>query len=162
LQRLSAAPGVAAFLLAAATSVWWLASLALVSPSEPGATAAISSTAAAACVTGHWILIALLTPLWTPRGTPLVEALPLLAAASLPLWPLLAMLWAATGISILPLAATQAGAAALFGVVLLGRELIARLPIGEETTQPLAVAFGASVAAGIWLARSPISDWVQP
>lgn len=162
MQRLNAAPGIAALLLVAATSVWWLASLALVPPSQPGATAAISSTAAAACITGQWILIALLTPLWVPRGAPLNETLPVLAAASLPLWPLLAMLWAATGIATLPLAATQAGAAAVFGVVLLGRELIARLPIGEESTRPLAVAFGASVAAGIWLARSPISDWVQP
>lgn len=162
MQRLSAAPGIAAILLVAATSVWWLASLALVPPGQPGATAAISSTAATACITGQWILIALLTPLWIPRGAPLNETLPILAAASLPLWPLLAMLWAATGIATLTLAATQAAAAALFGVVLLGRELIARLPVGEETTQPLAVALGASVAAGIWLARSPISDWVQP
>ncbi|WP_405234309.1 hypothetical protein [Lentisalinibacter salinarum] len=162
MQRLTAAPGIAVFLLVAATSVWWLSSLALVPPSLPGASVAISATAATACITGQWILIAVLTPFWTPRDTPMSEALPILAAASLPLWPLLAMLWAATGIDTLTLAATQAGAAALFGVVLLGRELISRLPVGEETAQPLAVALGASVAAGIWLARSPISNWVQP
>jgi len=161
MRALSAEPGFATCLLAAATGVWWLSSLALLPGLPTDATVAISARAAAVCITGQWMMIALLTPHWIAR-TGAGEALPMLAFACLPLWPLLVMLWAASGIPALTLAATQLGATVVFAAALIGRMALTRLPVAEETAQQLAITAGASFAGIIWVTRYLLAGWFHP
>lgn len=159
MRGLNPAPGLAAAILAAAVGTWWLASLALLPVDDGGRTLATSATATSSLILGQWLMIALLTPLWTAeRGAG--DKLFALASACLPLWPLLAVLWAASGVPATGLAASQLIAAALFGCLVAGAGLLERVPVGQPAARLLTSAAGAGLAATVWTLRSALGGWI--
>jgi hypothetical protein len=159
MRELNPAAGIAAIILAAAVAVWWLGSLALLPVDDGGRILVTSAAATRSLILGQWLMIALLTPLWTVgcRG---VGRLFILASACLPLWPLLAALWAASGVSAIGLAASQLVAAALFGGLAAGAGLLQRLPIDPAAARLMTTAVGAGLAVTVWTLRSTLGGWI--
>ena len=162
MPRLSAIPGLVAAALVAASAVWWLASVALQSAGGLTDVAELSARATAALILAQWILIAVLAT--QIPSVILVQESPALAnllAATMPLWPLLTVLWLTSKLSAITLVGTQLGAMVLAaGMVLLARAITRNKP-GDELRQLFSVASGIAIASMIWLARAPLISWVS-
>lgn len=164
MPRLSAIPGLVSASLAAAIGVWWLASVALQQDGGLTDVADLSAGTAAVVILAQWILIALLatqTPPAVDRQITPAVATPL--AATMPLWPLLVVLWLTSRLSAVTLIASQLGAIALAaGMILLGHALTSQKKSGNELRQLLSAAAGIAIASMIWTARTPLMNWVSP
>lgn len=160
MPRLSAIPGLVAGALVFTCAVWWLASVALQSDGGLTDVTELSTRAAAVVILGQWILIALLaTPVSSAIDVQKPPVLANLLATTLPLWPLLAVLWLTSKLSATTLIASQLGAMALaVGIILLGQAITSE-KLGAELRHLLSVAAGIAIAAMIWMARTLLISW---
>jgi len=163
MPRLSAVPGLVAASLLAAGGVWWLASVALQLDGGLTDVTELSARTAAFVILAQWILIALFAAHTEPApDTPTAPGLASLLAATMPLWPLLVVLWLTSKLAAFTLIATQLGAIALgAGMILLNRAFKSRSS-GNELRKLLTAGTGIAVASVIWMARTPLIDWVSP
>lgn len=162
MPRLSAVPGIVAASLVTACAVWWLSSIALQIDAGLTDVAELSARAAAVLILAQWILIALFATLLAAAiDTRSPPAMANLLTVTMPLWPLLAVLWLTSKLSATGLIATQLGALALAaGMILLGQAVTRKMP-GDELRQLLSVATGIAIASLIWIARAPLINWVS-
>ena len=162
MPRLSAIPGLVSSALVAATAVWWLASVALQLGSGFADVTELSTHAAAMVILAQWILIALfVAPACAVFDTQPPRVHANLLAMTLPLWPLLALLWLTSKLSVITLIVSQLGALSLAVAMLLFGRAIASKKLNAELRQLLSVTAGIAVAAMIWLARTPLFSWLS-
>lgn len=154
--RLSAKPGLVMAVLVSAIGTWWLAGVALQLGSGSADLHAWGARAAAAVILTQWMLIALLTA--PARSDSQAGSL---LAVSLPLWPLLALLWLTSRLSAIDLVASQLLAVLLAMLMIVIAKLITTSIRGAEVRQLATAAAGVVLAAMIWAARGPLIAWVS-
>lgn len=157
MRRLSARPGLIASMLVLATAAWWLGRIALELGSGSANLNLPGAQAATVLITAQWLLIAFLTT--TIAANSKTGPLELLAT-SLPLWPLLALLWLTSKLSIFALIASQLVALLLATALALVGKTIAANVRDADFRHLASVAVGVVCATIIWLARAPLTHWI--
>ena len=76
------------------------------------------------------------------------------------LWPLLAVLWLSSRLSLVAILGSQLGALALAGGLVLAARLAARTTTDTEIGHLLRVATGLAAAGVIWTARASLAGWI--
>ncbi len=145
-----------ALLLAAGT--WWLANISLQAGSGFSAAPAISAQAAFALVLGQWFLISL----FASHGNSQNSSATAVASFNfvVPLWPLLALLWLTSDVSITTLVQSQLIAFILAAILAVVGTRVARLNIDAEYRTLIFSTVGIIAAAVIWVGRSQLHAWV--
>ena len=155
LKPTSAWPALGIFL---AAGTWWLANISLQAGSSFAAASAISAQAAFALVLGQWIIISL----FASHGD--CRTFSPTAVASLnfvvPLWPLLALLWLTSDVSMITLVQTQLIAFTLAVILAVVGTRVTRLNINEEYRTLILSSVGIIAAMTIWIGRKPLLEWV--
>ena len=156
LTQTAAWPAAALFLAAGS---WWLASTSLQARVGYIGVPAISAQAAFSLVLGQWLVISLFAgsgdasrSFWA--GT--VAALNFVV----PLWPLFALLWLTSDLSLAILVQTQLIAFMLATTLIVAAGRVARLSIDREYRSFLRSTVGIVVAAAIWMGRNQLHAWV--
>lgn len=146
----------AALFLAAGT--WWLANMSLQANSGFSAAPVVSAQAAFALVLGQWTLVSLFASHGESRGFSAT------AVASLnfvvPLWPLIALLWLTSELSITTLVQTQLIAFTLAAVLAVVGSRVAQMNIDHEYQMLLRSTLGIIAAAVIWMGRGQLHTWI--
>ncbi len=145
-----------ALLLAAGT--WWLANISLQAGSGFSAAPAISAQATFALVLGQWLLISLFASHGDFRNISAATVANLNFVV--PLWPLLALLWLTSDVSITTLVQTQLIAFILAAMLAAVGKRVADLNIDAEYRTLIFSTVGIIAAAMIWIGRSQLHAWV--
>ena len=158
LSRLTPTAGWLAAALFLVAGIWWLANMSLQAGSGFSGAAVVSAQAAYALVLGQWFLISLFASHGESRrfSAATFETLDFVV----PIWPLIALLWLTSELSIATLVQTQLvafGLAAALAVVGAGA---ARLNIDREYCKLLRSTIGVVAAATIWIGRDQLHAWM--
>ena len=151
----SAWPALGIFL---AAGTWWLANISLQAGSSFAAASAISAQAAFALVLGQWILISLFASHGDCRRFSATTVASLNFVV--PLWPLLALLWLTSDVSMITLVQTQLIAFTLAVILAVVGTRVTRLNIDDEFRTLLLSTVGIIVAMTVWIGRSRLLEWV--
>ena len=148
-------PAAALFL---ASGTWWLASMSLQASSGFSGAPVISAQAAFALVLGQWIFVSLFASHNGSQGS----SATIIASLSfvVPLWPLFALLWLTSELSIETLVQTQLIACTLAAVLTMVGSRVEQTNIDHEYQLLLQSAVGITAAALIWTGRGQIFIWV--
>ena len=159
MSRLTLTAGWPAAGLFLATGSWWLASLSLQARNGFSGAPLISAQAAFSLVLGQWLLIGLFAG---NGGSSRSFSAGAVAALNfvVPLWPLYALLWLTSDLSLAILAQTQLVAFVLATVMILVAGRVERLSIDRDYRTLLRATVGLLVAAVIWAGRSHLHAWV--
>ena len=141
-----------------AVGAWWLANTSLQASIAFADVPAFGAHAAFVLVLGQALLIALLGVHDMPdtwRATSL-------AAVSfiVPMWPLLALIWLTTELSMLAVATTQLAAFVLAIVAASIGKGLSQLAVGSDGRAMLRAAAGVAIAAAVWIGRGQLHAWV--
>ena len=147
---------VAALFLA--VGAWWLANASLQASIGFANVPGFGVYAAYVLVLGQAMLIALLGVHDTPDSWRDAS----LEAASLivPMWPLLALIWLTSDLSMITVATTQVAALILAIFVASVVRGVSRLDVGNETRAMLRAAAGVAIAAVVWIGRGQLHAWI--
>lgn len=158
MQRVMSRHGLVIAALFVAVSAWWLANTSLQSSIGFVNVPALGAQAAFVLILGQAMLIGLLAV----QHVPDTFRAAVLAAGSLvvPVWPLLALIWLTSELSMFAVASTQVAALVLAVAVALAGKGVSRLAVGDEPRALLRTALGVAAAAALWLARSQLHLWV--
>ena len=118
----------------------------------------ISEQGAVALVLGQWLIIGVFAG-HLDHKTYSATAFTALSFV-VPLWPLLALFWLTSAVSILILAATQVAAFTLVVALVRIAAAISRRCADKELQILLRSATGIVVVAAIWVLRGPLAAWV--
>ena len=154
MRGLSAAPGLLSGTLVFAIATWWLAGIALQLGTDPGGLHLHTTQAAVVLVLGQCLLVALSTPTVARSRADLL-------AMSLPLWPLLVVLWLTSRLPWTTLIASQVIALLLAAVMLAIAGAIRRKVRDTELQQLLCISAGVACALLIWSLRAPLAELVS-
>jgi len=159
MSRLTPIGGFLAAALFLAAGAWWLANMTLQASGGFAAAPMVSAQAAVALVLGQWLLIALFAGQPGSTGTLSTSAASGLSYI-VPVWPLIALLWLCSDLSVVTLVATQAIAFTLALAMAWIGAGVERMRIDAELEIMLRSAIGIVVAAAIWTGRSQLHAWV--
>ena len=148
-------PAAALFL---ASGTWWLANLSLQASSGFSAAPVISAQAAFALVLGQWILVSLFASHNGPQGFSAATIASLNFVV--PLWPLFALLWLTSELSIGTLVQTQLIAFTLAAVLTVVGSKVEQMNIDHEYQLLLRSTVGIIAAAVIWIGHGQLHTWV--
>ena len=163
MPRLSAMHGNVGLILVVAVGTWWLAGAALEIGGGRDDVAELGARAAVLLVTAQWLAIALFAPhVDIPAPTSYRSAALSLMSITAPLWPLLAVLWLSSRLSLAAVIGSQLGALALAACLVWATGLAAPARTGTELGQPFRVAIGPAAAGILWTARAPLAGWMLP
>ena len=163
MPRLSAVQGNIGLILVVAIGTWWLASVALEIGSGLDDVAGLGARAAIGLVIAQWLAIALFAPrVSTGTSSSDLSAAMHLLSVTAPLWPLLAVLWLSSRLSLVAIIGSQLGAVILTASLVLGARLASRIATDAEVAHLLRVAMGLAAAAVIWLVRGSLAGWMLP
>ncbi len=158
MQRVMSRHGLVIAALFVAASAWWLANTSLQASIGFANVPVLGAQAAFVLVLGQAMLIGLLAV----QHVPDTFRTAVLAAGSLvvPVWPLLALIWLTSELSMFAIASTQVAAFLLAVAVALAGKGVSRLAVGDEPRELLRTALGVAAAAALWIARSQLHLWV--
>ena len=142
-----------------AVGTWWLANTSLQASDGYAYVPAIGAQGAFILVLAQALLIGLLAVhnASEKRSTAALDALSFIV----PVWPLLALIWLTSDLSMLAIAASQLAAFLLaFAAGAIGRR-ISRLSMSLEARAMLRGAAGMAIAAVVWLARGQLHAWIS-
>lgn len=154
---LSARPGLVTSALVLCVGVWWLAGIALQSGGGNPDLHELSATAAVVVILAQYVLIALLPAPATVASRS--GALNILSSL-FPLWPLLALLWLTSRLSLTVLFFSQIVALLIAFTMILAARLLAGKIHDAELQQLATVAASVVFASGVWLMRAPLVAWL--
>ena len=152
---------IAAWLSAAlflASGTWWLANMSLQATSGFSGVPDISAQAAFALVLGQWSIIGLFAGHGSYQGSSAATVANLNFVV--PLWPLFALLWLTSELSIATLVQTQLIAVTLAAALTVFGSRVAILNIDHEYQMILRSTLGIIAAAVIWMGRGQLHTWV--
>jgi hypothetical protein len=158
LSRLTPTAGWLAAALFLAAGTWWLANMSLQAGSGFSGAPVVSAQAAYALVLGQWFLISLFASHGESQGFSAATVASLNFVV--PLWPLIALLWLTSELSITTLVQTQLIAFTLAAVLAVVGTRVAHLNIDHEYRMLLRSTVGVAAAAAIWIGRSQLHAWV--
>lgn len=158
MSRLTPTAGLIAVALFLATGTWWLANTAMQTNSGFVGVPIVSAQAAFALVLGQWLLIGLFAT-QEDAGT-FAGAAAVALSGVLPLWPLFALLWLTSNLSVATLAATQVIAVLLAVAMTVIGAGIERMRIDGEMRMMLRMTAGIVTAALVWTGRGQLHTWV--
>jgi hypothetical protein len=149
---------VAALFLA--TGSWWLANVALLSRSAYVDVPALSAQTSFLLLLGQLLLIGLFAVHNDPGRVS--DAVLGAVAFSLPLWPLFALLWVTSQLSLSSLVVSQVAAVILAALMTVAGRWIVRVTPDRELGSIIRSAAGVSMFALAWGCRGPIQGWMLP
>ena len=147
---------VAVLFLAAGT--WWLANTSLQASIGYANVPAVATQAAFVLVLGQALLTGLLAVHNAPDKWP-AAALDALSFV-VPVWPLLALMWLTSGLSMFAIAVSQLAAFVLAITAGSAGRRISRLAISVEARAMLRGATGTAIAAAVWIGRGELHAWI--
>lgn len=158
MQDLTSTRSLVVAALFLAVGAWWLANTSLQASIGFANVPAFGVHAAHVLVLGQALLIALLGV----HDTPDTWREASLAAVSfiVPMWPLLALIWLTSELSMLAVATSQTAAFVLAIAVASIARGISRIDVGNETRAMLRAAAGVALAAAVWIGRGQLHTWV--
>ena len=163
MPRLSAVQGNVGLILLVTIGSWWLASAALEIGSGVDDVAGVSARGTMVLVISQWLAIALFAPHASASMSENNQsAATNLLSVTVPLWPLLAVLWLSSRVSLVVIIGSQLGAMALAGSLVLIARLAARATTDAELAHLLSVAIGLVAAVVIWVGRASLAAWMLP
>ena len=158
MHELTSTRSLAIAALFLAVGSWWLANASMQANIGYAYVPRIAAQAAFALILGQALLIGLLAV----HNAPGTWSATMLDASSyvVPAWPLLALLWLTSELS-LPMIATSQVAAFAFAIAaaFVGTR-VSHLAVGSEARTLLRGATGIALAASVWLARGQLQVWI--
>lgn len=162
MRKLTALPTLIAIGCFITVTSWWFMQLSLSPGTNAVAIHEISLRAMRVILLLQLLSISLFAPLWLgmSSGHAATHSATTILSALFPAWPLLAILWLATGIPVTALAKTEA---VVFGAGLL-IALLARaiqyLVENTEINRLLQTSLGLAAATTTWLFRTEWLQWI--
>jgi len=163
-RKLTALPAFIAIGCLVAVAAWWFMQWSLLPATNAAAIHDISLQAMRLILLLQMISINLFAPLWAnrPYASVTENSTTSIFAALFPAWPLLAILWLATGVSAAALAATEALVLGAGWVVTLLGRTIRQLTPQAEISRLMLASLGLVAAATAWLFRVEWLQWIGP
>ena len=167
MRNLTTIPALLAIACLITVSTWWLLQLSALPRMNAAAINDISLQAARTLLLLQLMSISLFAPLWPTAalgGAKQPDAsahivMPVLAAI-LPAWPLLALLWLASGIAATAVVKIEVLVLGVGLAVTLLARAIHRLDLNTEAERLLQTSLGIAAAAASWLFRAEWLQWI--
>jgi len=161
-RKLTALPALIAIGCVITVAGWWLMQVSLVAGTNATAIHAISLRAMRVIFLLQMLSTSLFAPLWLgrPSGQAATHSFTSVLSALFPAWPLLALLWLATGISATAMAGTETMVLGAALVVALLARGIQHLVLDTEINRLLQTSLGIAAATATWLFRGEWLQWI--
>lgn len=162
MRKLTILPEMIAIGCLITVASWWFMQVSLLPGTNAVAIHEISLRAMRVILLLQLLSISLFAPLWLGRssGHSVAHSTTTILAALFPAWPLLAILWLATGIPATALAETEAVVLGAGLVIALLARAIQHLAQNPEINRLLQTSLGLAAAATTWLFRTEWLQWI--
>ena len=168
MRALKLAPAMLGLMCSLPISFWWFARLSLVSPLPGPQLAPLSLEALQVLVSLQLLILCLFAPLWLLHDSSLfkgrsgvLRGATAIASTLLPVWPLIAMLGLASGVSFSGLLTTQI-VILVSGLAILALATVARALFHSVESQRLILtSFGVVAAFVAWSLRAIWLQWLS-
>lgn len=141
-------------------SAWWFGQLFVLSPVTSPAVAHLSLQAVQTVLVAQVLCICLFAPHWIEPDSSIANNGSTVAASLLPAWPLIAVLWLASGVSVAALAGTQLLAGGIGLALILIATGVRRSAARGEMLRMLQTSLGVTAASIAWLLHETWLQWL--